>query len=87
MAHVTAQTAWGGPEWGKVEGICLDHSRSGARIRFIHKPTLLKELMPLSAGLGISCDAPLVRQDVDDASILFLSAAPSGSFRLGIRDK
>ena len=62
---------------GSAEGICLDHSISGARIRFIYKLTVPAEFRFISTRLGISCDATLVRQDGHDASILFLSGTPS----------
>jgi hypothetical protein len=63
---------------GSAEGICIDHSSSGARIRFVHKLNIPDEFRFVSVRLGISCDAALVRQDGYDAAIKFLSGTASG---------
>lgn len=56
---------------GREEGVCIDISESGARIRFRNKPMIPARFHFVSAKLGINTPAEFVRQDGQDIAIRF----------------
>lgn len=56
---------------GREEGVCIDISETGARIRFRAKVFLPAEFNFVSSKLGINAPAVFVRQDGYDVSIRF----------------
>lgn len=56
---------------GREEGICIDISESGAKIRFSHKVFLPSKFFFVSSKLGINSPAEFVRQDGHDVAIRF----------------
>lgn len=56
----------------REEGICIDISESGARIRFRNKVFLPPNFHFVSSKLGINAPAEFVRQDGFDISIRFI---------------
>ena len=57
---------------GREEGVCVDISGTGARIRFSHKVFLPSRFHFVSSKLGINSPAEFVRQDGYDVAIRFL---------------
>ncbi|MGE6696162.1 PilZ domain-containing protein [Hyphomonas sp. NPDC076900] len=58
---------------GREEGVCIDISESGARIRFRNKVMLPGKFFFVSAKLGINTPAEFIRQDGHDIAIRFTS--------------
>lgn len=56
---------------GREEGVCIDISETGARIRFRNKPMIPGKFFFVSAKLGINTPAEFVRQDGYDVAIHF----------------
>jgi len=56
---------------GHLRGVCIDISDTGARIRFIGRPHLPKELRLVSAQLGLNRACRLVRSDAQEAAFQF----------------
>ncbi len=56
---------------GREEGVCVDISETGARIRFRNKVTLPEEFFFVSSKLGINFPAEFIRQDGTDVAIRF----------------
>lgn len=56
---------------GREEGVCIDISETGARIRFRNKVFLPAEFHFVSSKLGLNVRAEAVRQDGYDISIRF----------------
>ena len=57
----------------REEGICLDISETGARIRFTHKVYLPDRFNFVSSKLGINVPAAFVRHDLYDVIIRFIT--------------
>ena len=56
---------------GREEGVCIDISATGARLRFHHKVMLPARFHFVSAKLGINAPAEFIRQDGNDVAIRF----------------
>lgn len=56
---------------GREEGVCVDISATGARIRFRNKVMVPARFHFVSAKLGINTPAEFVRQDGNDVAIRF----------------
>lgn len=56
----------------REEGICLDISETGARIRFTHKVYLPERFNFVSSKLGINVPAEYIRHDLYDVVIRFV---------------
>jgi len=57
---------------GREEGICIDISATGARVRFRNKVFLPPQFHFVSSKLGINSPAEFVRQDGHDVAIRFI---------------
>lgn len=57
---------------GREEGVCVDISETGARIRFRNKPMIPGKFHFVSAKLGINFPAEFIRQDGNDIAIRFV---------------
>lgn len=57
---------------GREEGVCVDISVTGARIRFRNKVIVPARFFFVSAKLGINSPAEFVRQDGNDVAIRFV---------------
>lgn len=57
---------------GREEGVCVDISESGARIRFRNKVMVPAKFHFVSAKLGINIPAEFIRQDGQDIAIRFV---------------
>ena len=57
---------------GREEGICIDISETGAKIRFSHKVFVPQRFFFVSSKLAINAAAEFVRQDGHDLAIRFV---------------
>lgn len=58
---------------GRVEGVCIDVSETGARIRFSHKVIAPNQFTLICARLGLNRDCEIIWQDGFDAAVRFLT--------------
>jgi hypothetical protein len=61
------------PPNGRADGVCIDVSETGARIRFSHKIIVPDHLTMICARHGLNTECEIVRQDGFDAAVRFLS--------------
>jgi hypothetical protein len=59
------------PPNGHADGVCIDVSNTGARIRFSHKIIVPGRLTLICARLGLNRECEIIRQDGFDAVVRF----------------